>query len=47
MKKISFVIPCYRSSKTLPGVVAEIEETMQKLPDYRHEIVLILSLIHI
>lgn len=41
MKKISFVIPCYRSSKTLPGVVAEIEETMQKLPDYRHEIVLI------
>lgn len=41
MKKISFVIPCYRSSKTLPGVVVEIEETMQKLPDYRHEIVLI------
>ncbi len=41
MKKISFVIPCYRSSETLPGVVAEIEETMQKLPDYRHEIVLI------
>ena len=41
MKKISFVIPCYRSSKTLPGVVTEIEETMQKLPDYRHEIVLI------
>ena len=41
MKKISVVIPCYRSSETLPGVVAEIEETMQKLPDYRHEIVLI------
>ena len=28
MNKISFVIPCYRSEKTLGAVVAEIEKTM-------------------
>ena len=31
MKKVSFVIPCYRSEHTLPHVIAEIEETMKKL----------------
>jgi len=41
MKKVSFVIPCYRSEKTLEHVVAEIEVTMQKLQKYEYEIVLV------
>ena len=39
--KVSFVIPCYRSSQTLPGVVAEIKETMATLPEYEYELVLV------
>ena len=39
--KISFVIPCYRSEKTIESVVNEIEETMQAQTDYDYEIVLI------
>ena len=31
MKKVSFVIPCYRSENTLEGVVLEIKEAMNKL----------------
>lgn len=41
MQKVSFVIPCYRSEKTLPGVVQEINETMQKLPQYMYDIFLV------
>jgi len=41
MKKVSFVIPCYRSAKTLPKVIAEIEDTMVKLEKYEYEIVLV------
>ncbi len=42
MQKISFVIPCYRSEKTLPGVVAEIQDTMMGMSDkYDYEIVLV------
>ncbi len=42
MKKlVSFVIPCYRSQATLPGVVREIRETMEKLEDYEYELVLV------
>lgn len=41
MEKISFVIPCYRSEKTLPGVVAEIEEKMKNLARYEFEIILV------
>ena len=41
MKKVSFVIPCYRSAKTLPKVIAEIEDTMAKLKDFEYEIVLV------
>ena len=41
MKKISFVIPCYRSEKTLPGVVAEIEEKMKNLARYEYDIFLV------
>ena len=42
MKKlVSFVIPCYRSEATLPGVVKEIRETMEKLDDYAYEVALV------
>lgn len=41
MELISFVIPCYRSAKTLPGVIAEIQDTMKKMDSYRYEIVLV------
>lgn len=41
MKKISFVIPCYRSEKTLPGVVAEIEEKMKTYEGYEYDIFLV------
>lgn len=42
MKKlISFVIPCYRSEATLPDVIGEIKETMEKMEDYEYEIVLV------
>lgn len=40
-RKISFVIPCYRSALTIEHVVAEIEEVMEKLQEYTHEIVLV------
>ena len=40
MSKVSFVIPCYRSSKTIGGVVNEIESTMAQLA-YEYEIVLV------
>lgn len=39
--KVSFVIPCYRSAQTLPGVVNEIEETMKTLSKYEWELVLV------
>ncbi len=41
MKKVSFVIPCYRSEHTLPDVVAEIEDTMGQLGQYEYDIVLV------
>lgn len=41
MKKISFVIPCYRSEKTLPGVVAEIEKKMKTYEGYEYDIFLV------
>lgn len=41
MKKVSFVIPCYRSEKTLEGVITEIKEAMGKLNQYTYEIVLV------
>lgn len=41
MKKISFVIPCYRSEKTLPHVITEIEEKMKQLPRYEYNIILV------
>ncbi len=42
MKKVSFVIPCYRSENTVEGVVNEIQETMQTMAEkYSYEIILI------
>lgn len=41
MKKVSFVIPCYRSEKTLSNVVAEIEEKMKTCPEYEYNIFLV------
>lgn len=41
MKKVSFVIPCYRSEHTLPHVVKEIENTMLRLSEYEYEIILV------
>lgn len=38
---ISFVIPCYRSQATLPGVIEEIRETMGKMENYAYEVVLV------
>ena len=41
MKKVSFVIPCYNSSQTLGKVIAEIQETMGALNQYKYEIILV------
>ncbi|MBO4908072.1 MAG: glycosyltransferase family 2 protein [Lachnospiraceae bacterium] len=42
MKKVSFIIPCYRSEKTLGTVVNEIETAMAKMADrYEYDIFLI------
>ena len=41
MKLISFIIPCYRSELTIEKVVDEINETMGKMLDYSHEIILV------
>lgn len=41
MKKVSFVIPCYRSEHTLPHVIAEIEDKMKEMSSYEYDIFLI------
>lgn len=41
MKKVSFVIPCYRSANTLPHVVEEIRNTMKTLEQYEYEVILV------
>ena len=41
MKKVSFVIPCYRSALTIENVVKEIRETMNSLPQYCYEVILV------
>lgn len=41
VKKVSFVIPCYRSEKTLSRVVAEIQEKMKWLAQYEYDIFLV------
>ena len=39
--KISFVIPCYRSEKTIGKVVDEIKEKMKSINQYGYEIILV------
>lgn len=41
MKKVSFIIPCYRSEHTLPHVVAEIRGKMQQMTQYSYDIFLV------
>lgn len=41
MKKVSFVIPCYRSENTLENVTTEITDTMKALKEYEYEILLV------
>lgn len=42
MKKISFVIPCYKSEKTIEKVIEEIKEKMSTLSnDYQYEVILV------
>lgn len=40
-KKVSFVIPCYRSEHTLPHVILEIEDTMKGMESYEYEVILV------
>lgn len=41
MKKISFVIPCYRSEKTIVSVVEEIGSAMSAMADHSYEVILV------
>ena len=38
---VSFIIPCYRSAKTIGGVIAEIDDIMGTMKEYSHEIILV------
>lgn len=39
--KLSFVIPCYNSEKTIQSVVEEINEKLQSISGYSYEIILV------
>ena len=39
--KISFVIPCYCSAKTIGSVIQEIKDKMYTMSDYQYEIILV------
>jgi glycosyltransferase involved in cell wall biosynthesis len=41
MKIVSFVIPCYRSESTISNVVNEIIDSMNLLPQYEYEMILV------
>ena len=41
MKKISYVIPCYKSALAITGVINEIQSAMENLTQYTYEIVLV------
>lgn len=43
MKKLSFVIPCYNSSLTVPGVISEIGRTVAERSGVEYEIVAIVD----
>lgn len=38
---ISIAIPCYRSAKTLPNVIEEIQEVFAKQDKYEYEVILV------
>ena len=38
---LSFVIPCYRSAKTLAKVVDDIQDQVRQHPEYTAEIILV------
>lgn len=40
-QRVSFVIPCYCSERTIGRVVEEISETMEQMGQYRYEIILV------
>ncbi len=40
-KMVSFIIPCYRSEETLPGVIEEINRKMKEMTDYSYEVILV------
>ncbi len=40
-KRISIVIPCYRSEQTIGRVVDEIEHTIAARPEYEYEVILV------
>ncbi len=40
-KKLSFVIPCYKSQKTVGSVIEEISKTVKKEEKYDYEIILV------
>jgi len=37
--KLSFVIPCYRSEKTISAVLDEIKTTVAKKDNYTYEVI--------
>jgi len=39
--KLSFVIPCYGSEKTIAGVVSELKQTVRSIPDCHYEIIMV------
>ena len=39
--KVSYIIPCYRSEKTIKIVVNEIQKKMKELDQYTYEIILV------
>ena len=39
--KLSFVIPCYGSERTIRGVIEELREVVKSLPAYSYEIVMV------
>lgn len=39
--KISFVIPCYRSERTIEGVVAEIKSVVAQRPEVDYEVIMV------
>lgn len=43
METLSFVIPCYNSSATVPGVIGEIEHVMAERPSWEFEIITVVD----